>query len=872
MKEIDYDPQKVEKKWQLAWAKHKVFAAPAHPKSGKKSYILDMFPYPSAQGLHVGHPEGYTASDIVARYLRMKGKGVLHPMGFDSFGLPAENYAIKTGTHPAKTTAKNIENMRRQIQSLGFSYDWDREVITSDPKYYKWTQWIFLKLFEQGLAYEAEAPINWCPKDKTGLANEEVVGGKCERCGTPVEKKNIRQWLVKITDERYIERLLNDLDNLDWSDSIKQLQRNWIGKSEGALVSFELSAASQEHRKNKPSAQSPQPKAIQIFTTRPDTLFGATYLVLSPEHKLVKEITTAEHKQEVEKYITKASQKSDLDRTDLAKDKTGVFTGAYAINPVNNEMIPVWVADYVLATYGTGAIMAVPAHDARDNVFAKKYKLPIIKVIEPSRLMAHSSFEARNVSTSAYGHLDADLTAACWTDEGIMLPLTPSVSPPSEGGEGKRGYDKQFAGTRSEDFRKAIVEWLEKIGKGKTKVQYKLRDWVFSRQRYWGEPIPIIHCEICGDVSVPEKDLPVELPKVEKYEPTGTGESPLASISKWVNTKCPKCGGLAKRETNTMPQWAGSNWYFLRYCDPHNAKKFADPKKLAAWLPVDAYVGGAEHAVLHLLYARFIYKVLYDIGAVPKSCGEEPFRKLKNQGLILGEDGQKMSKSRGNVINPDVVIHEYGADAVRMYEMFMGPFDDAKPWSTQGIRGITRFLERIWKVTIAMKNLKKVKSSNLIHGTVKRVTENIESFKFNTAVSALMVFFNEREDWGSKLNSEGNLESETVDVDALEKFLKLLSPFAPHIAEELWCKLGHKTLICEEPWPSFDPNKATQDIFILPVQINGKVREKIEVSMKSTENEIRILVLANAKVHKWLNGKEPKQFRYVPGKIVSIVV
>ncbi|MDP2789989.1 MAG: leucine--tRNA ligase, partial [bacterium] len=785
-----YDHQLVEKKWQKVWQKAGAFTAPQVP-GNRKAYILDMFPYPSGDGLHVGHPEGYTASDIFSRYLRMQGKDVLHPMGWDAFGLPAENYAIKTGTHPAETTKKNIATFKRQIQSLGFSYDWTRELNTTDPGYYKWTQWIFLKLFERGLAYEAEAPINWCPKDKTGLANEEVVGGKCDRCGTVVEKKNIRQWLVKITDAKYIERLLNDLDTLDWPESIKHSQRNWIGKSEGAEVTFVIASPAAAGRGNldgktglprRPAGSgSPRNDNIKVFTTRPDTLFGATYIVLSPEHALVSKITTPEQQKHVEKYQKQASQKSDLDRTDLAKEKTGVFTGAYAINPVNNEKIPIWIADYVLASYGTGAIMAVPGHDERDFAFAKKYELPIKQVIAPffenmedlrvrpdmrlvkRRLVygivrnpkndtilclrwkkydwvsfvvggvetgetmieaakreiieetgfknlqfvqevswqTHFTFFASHKNENRYGiassvifdliddkksqveDAEKEKHEAFWTPiEKVYDELTHLNAktawqyyrkPSAYVGEGVMVNSGQYDGMTSSQFKAVITNWLSKEGAGKPAVNYKLRDWVFSRQRYWGEPIPIVYCPTHGNVAVPEGQLPVLLPDVKKYEPTGTGESPLAGIKDWVNTTCPQCGEPAKRETNTMPQWAGSNWYFLRYCDPHNETQLADPKKLKAWLPVDTYIGGAEHAVLHLLYARFIYKFLHDIGAVPKEVDDEPFTKLINQGLILAEDGQKMSKSRGNVINPDLIVREYGADSLRMFEMFMGP-------------------------------------------------------------------------------------------------------------------------------------------------------------------------------------------------------
>ncbi len=941
-----YNHKAVEKKWQKYWEDNKIWQADKKA-SGEKFYILDMFPYPSAEGLHVGHPEGYTASDIVARYQRMKGKRVLHPMGFDSFGLPAENYAIKTGTHPAKTTAKNIKNMRKQIKSLGFSYDWEREVITSDSSYYKWTQWIFIQLFKKGLAYEAEAPINWCPSCKTGLANEEVVSGKCDRCGTEVTKKFIKQWLVKITDEKYIERLLNDLDrdDLDWPESIKQLQRNWIGRSEGAEVDFEIDG---------------KDKKIKVFTTRPDTLFGATYMVLSPEHKLVDQITTEGQHQEVDAYQKKAASKSDLERTDLAKDKTGVFTGAYAINPANKEKIPVWIADYVLSSYGTGAIMAVPAHDERDYEFAKKFKLPIVEVVSPLPIGARGD---------------------CYAGEGIAV----------NSGE----YD----GLKTEEFKKKITNWLEQNKVGKKAVNYKLRDWLFSRQRYWGEPIPIIHCNDCkdrieleateihfydqtswndilkgkktvetralnpdeleryfgdikagqylklknmtsgdvryaevledkiysdiseffkdkemfagmgtgntyksgeelsraytftsdyaerikknglvawkiklilpGNVAVPEEDLPVELPDVKKYEPIGTGESPLASIDKWVNTTCPVCGGKAKRETNTMPQWAGSNWYFLRYCDPKNDKMLADPEKLKAWLPVDLYIGGAEHAVLHLFYARFIYKFLFDIGVVPKEIGDEPFKKLKNQGLIMGEDGVKMSKSRGNVINPDDVIKEYGADTLRMYEMFMGPFEDSKPWDTKGIVGIKRFLDRVWD--LCMHKELEIKSCNEeaeiskkleieLHKAIKKVSEDIENFRFNTAISELMII--SKIAWSDKAIFSDKHK---------EILLKLLSPFAPHICEELWEILGNKKSIAYESWPEYDLEKLKMTEVIYVVQVNGKRRDEFKIQDTATEKMIVDQAKTSDKVSKYLKN-EPKRVIFVPGKLINFVI
>lgn len=869
-----YDHQATEKKWQGRWDEYQQFSVSADNGKKDKAYILDMFPYPSAQGLHVGHPEGYTASDIVSRYLRMKGKNVLHPMGFDSFGLPAENYAIKTGTHPAKTTADNINNMRRQIKSLGFSYDWSREVITSDPKYYKWTQWIFVQLFKHGLVYEADAPINWCPSCKTGLANEEVINGACERCGTDVAKKQIKQWLVKITDERYIERLLNDLDReeLDWPGSIKLLQRNWIGRSEGAEIDFVIARSEQSERRGNleiaSSSLTPSRNdRIKVFTTRPDTLFGATYMVLSPEHELVDAVTTDKQRQAVEQYQKEAAAKSDLERTDLAKEKTGVFTGGYAINPVNNKKIPIWIADYVLSSYGTGAIMAVPAHDERDYAFAEQYKLPIVPVIKPEGVMPQKKFEGM-ASAAAFGHQQGDIESKCWTGDGTVI--------------NSGAYD----GMDSQEFKQKITAWLEKQGLGKKAVNYKLRDWLFSRQRYWGEPVPIIHCEKCGQVAVPEADLPVELPEVEKYEPTGTGKSPLAAIDEWVNTKCPKCGGPAKRETNTMPQWAGSNWYWLRYCDPHNNKELADKKKLKYWLPVDVYIGGAEHAVLHLLYARFIYKFLFDIGAVPQEVGDEPFIKLKNQGIILGQDGQKMSKSRGNVINPDEVIEKYGADTMRMYEMFMGPFEDAKPWSENGIKGIYRFLNKVWATVVLridtnfeelpsiQEDAKEVtyqgKGKIFLHKAIKKVTEDIECFKFNTAISYLMTLFKFTLVPGIK----GAAAVEPVkifDKEEVESFLKLLSPLAPHISEELWEKLGHNESISKEPWPEYDPELIKEEEVTYVIQINGKVRDNIVINVEAPKEEVKQLALASKKIQKYLTS-DIKKIIFVKNKLINFVI
>ncbi|MCL2759562.1 MAG: leucine--tRNA ligase, partial [Treponema sp.] len=659
-----YPFETIEPKWQKYWAENKTFKAaedPAIPKD-KRRYVLDMFPYPSGQGLHVGHPEGYTATDIYCRYLRMNGYNVLHPMGFDAYGLPAENYAIQTGTHPAVTTAANIDRFRAQIKTLGFSYDWDREVDTSAEDYYHWTQWIFLKLFEKGLAYEAESPINWCPSCKTGLANEEVKDGACERCGEKTTRKRIRQWILKIT--AYAERLLADLDGLDWPEPVKLMQRNWIGRSEGANVTFRVDKSAQG-----------DDLAIEIYTTRPDTLFGATYMVLSPEHPLVEKLTTPEQKEAVTAYIEAAARKSDLERTDLAKEKTGVFCGSYAINPVNDQKIPIWIADYVLISYGTGAIMAVPAHDERDWDFAKTFNLPIIQVVADEKPEAGKNFS----QPSSAPQQPAECTAA----------------------DGYSVNSGLITGLPTAEAKKRISEWLEEKGIGSRAVNYKLRDWIFSRQRYWGEPIPVVHCANCAAkhgtaiIPLPESELPLRLPNVKSYVPTGTGESPLAAIEDWVNTTCPKCGGKAKRETNTMPQWAGSCWYYIRYLDPKNDKEFAAKDKIDYWLPVDLYVGGVEHAVLHLLYSRFWHKVLYDLGLVNSV---EPFQRLVNQGMILGEDNQKMSKSRGNVINPDDIIKEYGADSLRVYEMFMGPLEVSKPWNMAGVTGVSRFLERLWAI------------------------------------------------------------------------------------------------------------------------------------------------------------------------------
>ena len=829
----------IEKKWQKYWQDHDTFHVtedPSYPRD-RRLYVLDMFPYPSGAGLHVGHPEGYTATDIYSRFYRMRGYNVLHPMGFDSFGLPAENYAIKTGTHPRVTTRKNIANFTRQIKSLGMCYDWDREISTCEEDYYHWTQWIFLQLFKKGLAYEAHTPINWCPSCKTGLANEEVKEGMCERCGTPVERRNIRQWMLKIT--AYADELLKGLDELDWPESVKLMQRNWIGRSEGAAVFFALEGMDEK---------------LEVYTTRCDTLFGATYMVIAPEHPLVGKLTTPEQKEAVEAYIKAASHKSDLDRTDLAKDKTGVFSGSYAINPVNGKRIPIWIADYVLISYGTGAIMAVPAHDTRDWEFAKKFSLPIIEVLKS----------------------EVDVNEQAWTEDGIHV---------------NSGF---LDGLNKADAIAAMLTFLEEHGCGHKAVNYKLRDWVFSRQRYWGEPIPLVHCDHCGVVPVPEDQLPLRLPEVSKYEPSGTGESPLANIDSWVNTTCPVCGRPAKRETNTMPQWAGSCWYYLRYIDPKNDKAFVDRAKEEYWMPVDLYIGGAEHAVLHLLYARFWHHVLYDLGLVST---KEPFHKLVNQGMITSfaykkangviiatdkveevsagnfiekDTGEaveqivtKMSKSLKNVINPDAVIRDYGADTMRVYEMFMGPLTMSKPWSTQGTIGVYRFLDRIWRIATE-KRIEDVavpaELEKLLHKTVKKVTNDTATLNFNTAISQMMVLVNEM----NKL--------EVVPKKVLETLTLLLSPYTPHLAEELWSMLGHEPSVANEKWPEYDEALCAEDTIEMVVQVNGKLRARIPMPTTASKDEMLAEAKRNAKIVPYLEGKSLVKEIVVPGKLVNLVV
>lgn len=803
----NYDFIAIEKKWREYWDAHKTFRVTEDPSfpEDKRLYVLDMFPYPSGSGLHVGHPEGYTATDIYSRFKKMKGFNVLHPMGFDAFGLPAENYAIQTGTHPSVTTYKNIDTFRAQIKALGFCYDWDREVSTCDVDYYHWTQWIFIKLFNKGLAYESEMPINWCPKCATGLANEEVKDGKCDRCDSIIERKRIRQWVLKIT--AYAERLLKDLDLLDWSESIKLMQQNWIGRSEGAEVDFTIDGSGE---------------LLRIYTTRPDTLFGATYMVLAPEHPLVEKITTPDRMVEVEKYIEKSARKSELQRTELNKEKTGVFTGAYAINPVNGAKIPVWIADYVLWGYGTGAIMAVPAHDERDFEFATRFNLPIIQVV------------------SKDGSLTEVKEAAI--EDGVAV------------------NSGQFNGMKTTEFKKTITEWLEKQGKGKLAVNYKLRDWIFSRQRYWGEPIPVVHCDKCGIVALDEKDLPLALPDVKSYKPTGTGESPLALIEDWVNTKCPKCGGKAKRETNTMPQWAGSCWYYIRFTDPKNAKALADPDIIKYWLPVNLYIGGAEHAVLHLLYARFWHKVLFDLGVVNTP---EPFMALRNQGMILGENGEKMSKSRGNVVNPDDVIKEHGADTLRIYEMFMGPLAADKPWNTQSIIGLRRFIEKIWRLfdkNIADNVPVPEALNRLRHKTIKFVSDKIDGLEFNTAISQLMILLNALQ------------KEEALNKDLMKDYVKLLHPFAPFVTEEMWEMLGEKPSILNTKWPVYQEEMTKDNVVQMVVQVNGKVRDNIEIEPGTPVEKMKELALQSPKTKSWVDGNEIVKIITVPNKLVNVVI
>ena len=802
---LNYNHNQIEKKWQDYWDENKTFKTNDN-LGQKKFYALDMFPYPSGAGLHVGHPEGYTATDIISRYKRMQGYNVLHPMGWDAFGLPAEQYALDTGNDPREFTKKNIQTFKRQIKELGFSYDWDREVNTTDPEYYKWTQWIFIQLYNKGLAYVDEVAVNWCPALGTVLSNEEVIDGVSERGGHPVYRKPMKQWVLKITE--YADQLLADLDDLDWPESLKDMQRNWIGRSEGAKVSFDV-----DNTEGK----------VEVFTTRPDTIYGASFLVLSPEHALVNSITTDEYKEKVKAYQTEASKKSDLERTDLAKDKSGVFTGAYATNPLSGEKVQIWIADYVLSTYGTGAIMAVPARDDRDYEFAKKFDLPIIEVIEGG-----------NVEEAAYT------------------------------GEGKHINSGELDGLENEAAITKAIQLLEQKGAGEKKVNYKLRDWLFSRQRYWGEPIPVIHWEDGTMTTVPEEELPLLLPETDEIKPSGTGESPLANIDSFVNVVDEKTGMKGRRETNTMPQWAGSCWYYLRYIDPKNENMLADPEKLKHWLPVDLYIGGVEHAVLHLLYARFWHKVLYDLGIVPT---KEPFQKLFNQGMILGEGNEKMSKSKGNVINPDDIVQSHGADTLRLYEMFMGPLDAAIAWSEKGLDGSRRFLDRVWRlmvnedgtlsskiVTTNNKSLDKVYNQ-----TVKKVTEDFETLGFNTAISQLMVFINEC------------YKVDEVYKPYIEGFVKMLAPIAPHIGEELWSKLGHEESITYQPWPTYDEALLVDDEVEIVVQVNGKLRAKIKIAKDTSKEEMQEIALSNDNVKASIEGKDIMKVIAVPQKLVNIV-
>ncbi len=798
-----YDHKRIEKKWQKYWSDNQIFEV-KEDKSKNKYYSLDMFPYPSAAGLHVGHPEGYTATDIVSRYRRMKyGENILHPMGFDAFGLPTENYAIKINRHPREVTQENITNFTKQLKSLGFSYDWSRVVDTSDPTYYKWTQWMFRELYKMGLAYKKKAPVNWCESCKTVLAREQVIDGKCERCKNEVVQKELSQWFFKITD--YADELLDDLNKLDWPESLKEMQKNWIGRSEGAELKFQVKKLNQ---------------SLDVFTTRPDTLFGATFMVVAPEHPLVNQsLDIISNKKEVEEYIKQANKKNELERTDLNKEKIGVgLKGVKATNPANDQEIPIFIADYVMMSYGTGAIMAVPAHDERDFEFARKYSLEIAEVVEKP----------------------SDFKGECFSGEGTAI------------------NSGEFNGLSTNEFKEKITKWLKEKKLGKKAVNYKLRDWLVSRQRYWGAPIPIIYCDKCGEVLVDGKDLPVELPDDVDFRPKG--ESPLASSKKFHDVKCPQCGATenVRRESDTMDTFVCSSWYFLRYADPHNDKQPFDKDKVKHWLPVDLYVGGAEHAVLHLMYARFFTKALRDAKRLEF---DEPFLKLRNQGMILAEDGRKMSKSLGNVINPDDVVKEHGADAFRMYEMFMGPLEDAKPWSTKSIVGISRFLEKVWRLQEKAndKNSHK-KFEKVVHQTIKKVTEDIENMRFNTAIAQMMILINHMD------------KADKISIADYQALLIILSPFAPHITQELWSNLGNKASITEEQWPKYDSSLIKEEEIELVIQVNGKVRHKITVPADITEEDAKAKALESDQVNKWLDNKQPKKVIYVKGKLVSIVV
>jgi len=803
-----YDHLAIEPKWQQYWDKTKTFKVELDPQK-PKYYILDMFPYPSGDGLHVGHPLGYTATDILARYKRMQGFNVLHPMGWDAFGLPAEQYAVETGTHPAETTANNVERFKSQIKSLGFSYDWDREINTTDPKYYKWTQWIFLQLYNRGLAYQDEVPVNWCQELGTVLANEEVIDGKSERGGHPVVRKPMRQWVFRITE--YAESLLAGLDDVDWPESVKELQRNWIGRSDGSNVDFEIPSINE---------------TISVFTTRPDTLFGATYMVLAPEHPLVEKLTNDKAQETITNYVKSAAGKSDLDRGELNKEKTGVFLGTYAINPLNNEEIPIWISDYVLMSYGTGAIMAVPGHDQRDYEFAKNFDLPIVQVVAGG-----------DISSAAFTDTETGTMMNSATPDGSFsindLPVKEAI--------------------------KKTIEYLEKIEKGERAVEYKLRDWLFSRQRYWGEPFPIIHVD--GEhKAIPEDELPLLLPDVKQYQPTGTGESPLSAIQDWVNTKDPETGVPARRETNTMPQWAGSCWYYLRFLDPNNEDRPWDTAVEKYWMPVDLYVGGVEHAVLHLLYSRFWHHVLHDLGLVST---REPYKKLFNQGMIQGEDGQKMSKSRGNVINPDDVIEEYGADSMRLYEMFMGPLDKSKPWSTKGLQGCARFAEKIWRIyndTAKHSDQADAKeTTQLLHQTIAKVTNDLENMRFNTAISQMMILSNHLQGL------------DIINIETLKTFLLLLNPFIPHMAEELNEQINAFSSLSYTSWPKFDVELAKEELITIAIQVNGKLRGNLQVPAETDDKTLKTEAAKVDGVKKHLEGKNIVKKIVIPGRLVNFV-
>lgn len=803
---MTYQHRIIEKKWQAHWDQNKTFKTKErddHPKF----YALDMFPYPSGQGLHVGHPEGFTATDAIARMKRAQGYDVLHPMGWDAFGLPAEQYALDTGNAPAEFTATNVATFKRQIKDLGFSYDWDREINTTDPEFYKWTQWIFSKLYEKGLAFEEEVAVNWCPALGTVLSNEEVIDGVSERGGHPVFRRPMRQWVLRIT--AYADRLLDDLEDLDWPESLKAMQRNWIGKSEGALVNFQII----DHD-----------ATIQSYTTRPDTLFGASYVVLAPEHDLVKVVTTSTQQAEVEAYVRSVETKSELERTSLNKDKAGVFTGGYVAHPITGEALPIWIADYVLASYGTGAVMAVPAHDERDFEFATAHQLPIIKVID-------GQTEEQGAFTGDGTHINSDF----------------------------------INGMNNVDAIAKMIEWLTENNKGEHQVNYRLRDWLFSRQRYWGEPIPVIHWEDGSTTLIPEEELPVRLPEATEIKPSGTGESPLAKIEEWVNVVDPVTGMKGKRETHTMPQWAGSSWYFLRFIDPHNKTQLADPEKLAKWLPVDLYIGGAEHAVLHLLYARFWHKFLYDLGVVPT---KEPFQKLFNQGMILGENNEKMSKSKGNVVNPDDVVNEYGADTLRVYEMFMGPLDASIAWSENGLEGSRRFLDRVWRLLVneekhsineSVQISENQELTRVYHQTVKKVTEDYENLHFNTAISQLMIFLNAAKD------------QTVIPREYAEGYVKLLAPLAPHLMEEIWELLGHTESLSEASWPTFEEALTVESAVEIVIQVNGKVKAKLEIEIDLPKNEMEKVALANEVIQAELAGKTIRKVIAIPNRLVNIV-